>query len=147
MQEGEANARLQGFCRLHCVMCSLCPRVCWGCAAVWMGVAAGAARDVCWQLRFTELASCTEGGGTDCGLRQAELSKKPYNRSQGSLGQQAGSAATVPLEGAAACGASSSLCPPKGMQWRAGPVLRAAVLKGDQNISAPCTEGGKGSPD
>lgn len=38
------------------VMCSLSPPACCGCAAMWIGVATGADGDVCWQLRFTELA-------------------------------------------------------------------------------------------
>lgn len=145
MQEGEANARLQAFCRLHCDVFSVPSCLLGLCSRVDGGGCWGSQRRVL-AAEVYRACSCTEGGGTGCGLQQAELSKKPYNRSQGSLGQQAGSAATVPLEGAAACGASSSLCPPKGTQWRAGPVLRAAVLKGDQNISAPCTEG-KGGPD
>lgn len=110
-----------------------------------MGVAAGAAGRVL-AAEVYRACSCTEGRGTGCGLWQAELSEKPYNTSQDSLGQQAGSAARVSLERAAAYGASSSLCPHKGMQWKAGPIQKAAVLKGDQNISAFCTEG-KGSPD
>lgn len=50
MQEGEANARLQGFCRLHCDVFS----VLWLCSHVDGGGCWG--RDVCWQLSFTELA-------------------------------------------------------------------------------------------
>lgn len=43
------------------VTCSLSPPACCGCAAMQMGVAAGA--DVCWQLRFTELALALKAEG------------------------------------------------------------------------------------
>lgn len=89
--------------------------------------------------------SCTEGGGVGCGLRQAELPEKPYNRSQGSLGQQAGSTATVPLEGAAACGASSSLClPPKGCGGERGCSKGSSSQRGPKHLSS--LHRGEGQP-
>lgn len=145
MQEGEANARLQGFCRLHCVTCSLCPPVCWGCAAMWMGVAAGAARDVCWQLRFTELALAlkAEGWAAVSSKLSSLRSHTPDPRvtwgSRLGVQQQCLWKGLRPVEPLPPC------APPKGRGGE-GAVLRAAVLKGDRNISAPCTEG-KGSPD
>lgn len=139
------NAWLQGFCRLHCDVFPVPSCLLWLCSHADGGGCWGRQRCVL-AAEVYRACSCTEGRGTGCGLRQAELSEKPYNRSQGSLGQQAGSAATVPLARAAACGASSSLCLYKGTWWKVRPILRAALLKRDQNILAPCAEG-KGSPD
>lgn len=58
MQEGEANAGLQGFCRLHCDVFSVssCLLPCgWGSLLGQPGV--------CWQLRFTELALALKAEG------------------------------------------------------------------------------------
>lgn len=85
-------------------MCSLYPPACCGCAAVWMGVAAGAAGNVCWQLRFTELALAlkVEGRAAVSGKLSSPRSHTtdPRVASGSRLGVWQHS---VPLERAAAC--------------------------------------------
>lgn len=85
--------------RLHCDVFSVPSCLLWLCSPVGGGG--------CWRCVLAaevyRARSCTEGRGTGCGLWQAELSKKPYNSPQGSLGQQAGSAATLSASGKGSC--------------------------------------------
>lgn len=63
VQEGEANPRLKGFCRLHYEIRSLLPFLCPVDVRSTRMAAGDSWRGGCWQLRFTELVLALKAEG------------------------------------------------------------------------------------